>query len=304
MNRNEPESADGAAGLPPALILVAAVGAGACMDATIKHLSLTNPVVLVAFGRYLFGSLFSLGIWNHAGRPRISGEMWRAHSLRGVVIAACATTFFWALTVLPLAEAVTLSFIYPLLAPFVSRLILGERVRPASVAAAAIGFAGVLVAMLGAPPAEQSPQHGLGVAAVLISAGLFSLAMVLLRARARTDGAAIVGLMTSIVPGVILIGPAIAFSPPPDLRQLPEFLLLGALAAAFMYLMARAYARAEAQQLAPIHYTELVWASLIGFLVFHETPRPQIFFGAALIIAACLYTTFEERRPTLTKPRT
>jgi S-adenosylmethionine uptake transporter len=63
-----------------------------------------------------------------------------------------------------------------------------------------------------------------------------------------------------------------------------------------MYLMARAYAAAEAQQLAPIHYTELLWASLIGFIVFHETPRAQIYMGAALIIAACLYAAYDERR--------
>jgi len=283
-------------GLPPALVLTVAVAAGSAMDGTIKHLSLSHPVLLVAFGRYLFGALFSLTIWAHAGRPTITLEMWRAHALRGVVIAGCAITFFWALSVLPLAEAVTLSFVYPLLAPFVARVVLGERLRVTSVIAALIGFAGVLVALQGAPASEAPEQHALGVGAVLASAGLFSLAVVLLRARAQTDGAPIVGLMTSVIPGVILAGPALAFSAPPALDQWPLFLLLGALAAVFMYLMARAYAKAEAQQLAPIHYTELVWASLIGFLVFQEVPRPELYSGAVLIVAACLYATYEERR--------
>jgi S-adenosylmethionine uptake transporter len=222
--------------------------------------------------------------------------MWRAHGVRGIVIAGCATTFFWALTVLPLAEAVTLSFIYPLLAPFVARLIIGERVRTSSVASALLGFVGVIIAMQGAPPQAESPQHTLGVAAVLVSAALFSIAVVLLRARAQTDGAPIVGLMTSVIPGLILAGPAIVFATPPDFSYWPGFVLMGALAATFMYLMARAYSRAEAQQLAPIHYTELVWATLIGFVVFNEVPRPQIYFGAAVIIAACLYTAYDERR--------
>ena len=57
--------------------------------------------------------------------------MWRAHGVRGFLIAACAVTFFWALSVLPLAEAVTLSFIYPLLAPFVARAVAeGARSAP------------------------------------------------------------------------------------------------------------------------------------------------------------------------------
>jgi S-adenosylmethionine uptake transporter len=225
--------------------------------------------------------------------------MWRAHGVRGFVIAGCATTFFWALTVLPLAEAVTLSFIYPLLVPFVARLILGEPLRVSSVAAAVVGFLGVLLAMQGAPSQAESPQHMLGVAAVLTSAALFSLAMVLLRARAKIDGAPIVGLMTSVIPAMIVAAPAIAVSSPPTWGDWPGFLLLGALAAVFMYLMAAAYARAEAQQLAPIHYSELIWASVIGYVIFHETPRPQIFFGAALIIGACLFAAYDERRVAL-----
>jgi S-adenosylmethionine uptake transporter len=222
--------------------------------------------------------------------------MWRSHSLRGFVIAVCAVTFFWALSVLPLAEAVTLSFIYPLLAPFVARIVLKEEIRASSVICAVIGFAGVIVAMQGAPSEAESPQHDLGVAAVLTSAAFFSIAMVLLRERAQKDGAPIVGLMTSLAPGVILAGPTLAFATPPLLSDWPYFLLLGALAAVFMYLMARAYAAAEAQQLAPIHYTELIWASAMGYVVFHETPRAEIYLGAALIIAACLWAAYDERR--------
>jgi drug/metabolite transporter (DMT)-like permease len=285
--------------LSPALLLVLAITAGSAMDATIKYLTQTNHVLIVTLGRYVVGTMFSLAIWAQAGKPRVTPEMWRAHALRGFVIAGCATTFFWALTVLPLAEAVTLSFIYPLIVPFVAWIGLRERVRPQSLVAALVGFAGVIIATQGAPPVDQSPQHALGVAAVLISAGLFSIAMVLLRARAQTDGAPIVGLMTSLVPAVIIAAPAITIAPPPNWSDWPLFLLMGALAAVFMYLMARAYAKAEAQVLAPIHYIELIFATIFGILVFDELPRTQVFLGAALIITACLYTTWEERRLTM-----
>ncbi len=288
--------------LPPALVLTLAIVAGASMDATIKFLLQSNHVLLVSFGRYLFGAFFSLLIWWRAGKPVITKEMWRAHGLRGFVIATCAVTFFWSLSVLPLAEAVTLSFIYPLLAPFVAWVILKERVRPSSVLCALVGFAGVIVAMQGAPSETESPQHDLGVIAVLVSAAFFSVAMVLLRERAQKDGAPIVGLMTSVVPGLILAAPTIAFTTLPAATDWWFFLQLGALAAVFMYLMAQAYARAEAQQLAPIHYTELIYASLIGWFIFHEAPRMQIYLGAALIIAACLWAAYDERRLAL-KPK-
>lgn len=307
--------------LPPALVLTLAIIAGASMDATIKHLSQIYPVLLVAFGRYLFGALFSALIWWRAGHPQINAEMWRAHGLRGFVIATCAVAFFWSLSVLPLAEAVTLSFIYPLLAPFVAALILKERIRPQSVICALVGFAGVIVAMQGAPSEAESPQHDVGVIAALVAATFFSVAMVLLRERSQKDGPVIVSLMTSVVPGMILAGPALflvfngnalinaAFgtdwplmTAAPALSDAWFFLQLGALAAVFMYLMAQAYARAEAQQLAPIHYTELIYASVIGFVIFHETPRVQIYLGATLIIAACLWAAYDERRLAL-KPK-
>jgi S-adenosylmethionine uptake transporter len=281
---------------PPTLVLAFAIVLLSAMDATIKHLAMHNHVLIVVLGRYVVGTAFALAIWARAARPRITGEMWRAHAMRGVFIAIAASTFFWSLTVLPLAEAVTLSFFYPLIVPFVALVLIGERIRPASVAAALVGFTGVIAALQGAPSSEDNPRYWLGVGAVVTGAFAFAVSIVLMRARARSDDASIVGLLASFFPGLFVAGPAIVLSPPPRVEDWPFFLLMGGLAAAGLYLMARAYARAEAQQLAPIHYTELVWASLIGYLVFHETPRPQIYLGAVLIVAACLYAAYDERR--------
>lgn len=281
---------------PPALVLLAAIAFGSGMDATIKYLCQTNNVALVTTGRYLFGALFSLIPWLHAGRPKITREVFMAHVPRGMVVPLSGVAFFWALTVLPLAEAVTISFIYPLLVPFVAKVMIGEHVRVTSIIAALIGFAGVLIAMIGAPSVSASPVHAYGVAAVLFSAATFCVAMVLLRARAMKDGPVIVGLLSSLMPGLFIGIPAIALSAPPHWDQWWAFMLLGALAAVFMYLLSRAYAHAETQQLAPIHYTELIWATLVGFVIFHEVPRISIYFGAALIIVACLFSTYGERR--------
>ncbi len=282
--------------LPPTLLLVGGVAALSVMDATIKHLSDTNHTLIVVLGRYFFATLFSLAIWAQAGRPMITPDMWRAHGQRGIVIAIAATAFFWSLTVLPLAEAVTLAFFYPLIAPFVAFAIIGERPRATSLFAAGLGFIGVIIALQGAPSADAEPRYWLGVGAVILSTFAFAVSIVLMRARAPTDGAPVVGLLASFIPGLIVAGPAIAFAPPPRWEDWPFFVLMGALAAAGMYLLARAYAKAEAQQLAPIHYSELLWASLIGYFLFHETPRPQVFAGAVLIIAACLYAAYDERR--------
>src|SRR5215475_2713436 len=133
-----------------------AIAFGSGMDATIKYLCHTNNVALVTTGRYLFGALFSVIPWLHAGRPKITRDIVLAHIPRALMVSLCGVTFFWGLTVLPLAEAVTISFIYPLLAPFIAKAMLGEHVRASSFIAALIGFAGVLVAMIGAPSIAAS----------------------------------------------------------------------------------------------------------------------------------------------------
>lgn len=284
--------------LSPAAVLALAVLFGSAMDATIKHLAQTNHVLIVALGRYVFGALFALPSYWHAGRPPISAEMWRVHGVRGLLVACSGTGFFWSFTILPLAEAIALSFLGVLLIPVAAWLMLGERLRPANVLMALLGFAGVIVAAQGAPSQEDAPRHAWGVAAVLASAALFAVAMTLTRARAAKDGAATVALLASLMPAFFVAAPAIILAPPPLLSDWPIFLLMGVFAAAFMHLMAQAYAHAEAQQLAPIHYTELIWATALGYFFFAETPRVQIYFGAALIIAAGLYATYDERRLT------
>jgi S-adenosylmethionine uptake transporter len=283
-------------GLSPAALLVLAVLAGSAMDATIKRLVATNHVLLVVLARYLVGAMFSAALWLRAGAPAISAEMWRFHSLRGLLISISGAGFFWSFTVLPLAEAITYSFLGVLVIPFAAALMLGERLRLASLAAAGLGFLGVLVAAQGAPSALQSPDHLLGVASVVGAAALFAVAMVLMRARAQNDGPVIVSLLASLSPAFFMATPALALAPPPVWSEWPLFLLMGLFAACFMYLLAQAYARAQAQFLAPIHYTELLWASLFGFVFFTETPHPQIYAGAAIIVAAGLLAAYCERR--------
>ena len=85
--------------------------------------------------------------------------------------------------------------------------------------AAAIGFVGVIIAVTGAPNAEANSQHTLGLIAVLFSALTFAVSMVLMRARALADGPIIVSFMASLIPGLIVAGPAIALSPPPHLAD-------------------------------------------------------------------------------------
>ncbi len=268
------------------------------MDAAIKHLVATNEFLVVVLGRYLFAALFALLIWGQAGRPAIDAGAWRAHAVRGCVIAVSAVTFFWSLSALPLVEVIVISFIAPLMIPFVARLMLGERLRPRNIAAGLAGFAGVIVASLGAPAEAVTDKRILGTIAVLIAAVAYAVSMTMLRGRAGKDGPEIVGLLAAVIPGAIVAGPALMTGSVPPAGDLPQFIMLGLFGAGGMYYLAKAYATAEAQVLAPIEYTALIWAAVIGWFLFSEPVRPQVWAGAAIIIAACLWGAREPQ----TKP--
>lgn len=265
------------------------------LDAVTKQLSASEHTLMITFGRYLCALPFALLIWRRAGAPRVTGEMWRAHGFRGTVMAVAASLFYFGLGVVPLAEAITLSFIGPLLVPFLAAVMLGERLRFANVAASVAGFGGAAVAVTGGADAAAASGfdpglYRLGVLALIAFSALYALSAVLLRARAGRDGSAIVGVLATLVPCAVAVGPAFAFGGVPALGNVPLFLFAGALGAVSMWTLTEAYVRAEAQVLAPLEFTALLWGAVLGYVFFNEVPRVELWLGAAIIIGACLWS--------------
>ena len=279
----------------PSLAFVqSALGIGALcgMDAVVKYLAQSHDVTFVTLARYVSGSIFAVGVWWAAGRPPITRAMLPNQVGRGVLIAAMAMLFYWSLTRLALAEAITISFIAPLLVPPLASLFLGERLQPRFVLAGLMGFAGVLVTIQGAPVFDG--DRLLALAAVLGAAVLYAASLVLLRARAGQDGSTIATLFGAVVP-MLLLAPLAVGQAVPDATALGWFALLGLLGNIGIQLIARAYAAVEAQALAVMEFTALPWAALLGWLVFGEPVRAQVWAGAAIIAAACLWSARGER---------
>lgn len=265
------------------------------LDAVIKYLGTSEHTFVIAMGRYFCALPFAALIWVRAGRPRVTRDMWRAHSLRGLVIASSGSLFVWSVSVLPLAEVITLSFVAPLIIPFFAALLLKEELRFVNVAASFVGFGGAVVAVWGGHEAAAStggdPQlYLLGVAAMMVFSTLYALSAVLMRARAAMDGSAIFGILGTLIPGVLVTTPAVVFGHAPSLASLPAFLAMGVIGAASLWALSEAFARAEAQMLAPLEFTALPWAAAFGYVFFSEVPRPPMWVGAAIIVAACLWS--------------
>lgn len=259
------------------------------MDATIKGLSARYAVVEIAFARYAFGSL-AMGflVWRlRPGWP--SREAIRANGVRALLVVVTALSFFHGLSALPLAEALALSFLSPILIALFATLLLREPLRPPVLAALLVGFVGVGVVVHGQAEAGGSEARSLfGIAAVLLSALTYALSMVLLRARARRDPVITIVAIQNFGPALILGAPTALAWQAPGGFDLALLALAGLLGVAGHLVLSRAYAAAEAARLAVVEYTAMIWALGIGYAFFDEVPTVSTLVGAGLILAGAL----------------
>lgn len=283
----------------PLLLATGGIAALCALDATVKHLlHAGHPTLLVTFLRYATGSLVAAAVWAISGRPTLTRAMWPGHLARGVTVVTTAFLFFWSLTVLTLAEAVTLSFTSPLMIPFMARVLLGERLRRRALIAVGIGFTGVLIAVFGGGAGASGSFAGreLGLAAILTASVTYALTAVLMRMRGG-DGSALLTLTGAAIPALLLLPllPMIGTAPWAAMRSdpgaWPFVLFTGVVGNVGIQLLARAYARAEAQLLAPMEFTGLVWAAAFGWLFFGERVAPEMWAGGTIIIAAGLWSS-------------
>jgi S-adenosylmethionine uptake transporter len=277
----------------PFVLAVLGIASLCALDATVKELTRSYPVAYAVLGRYVFGTGFALAVWCWQGRPRLTREMLPAHLLRGTLITVTAFLFFFALTRLGMAEAITLSFIAPLLIPPLAHLLLGEKMRGPIVLAAFVGFAGVILTVQGAP--SFNGERALALAAILTSALTYALAAIVMRSRAAKDGATLLTLTSAVIP-MLLLSPAAVGAPLPTWWALGLAVLAGLLGNLGIQLLARAYAGAEAQALGVLEFTALPWAALFGWLFFDEAVRPQVWLGALVIFAACWWVGRADRK--------
>jgi S-adenosylmethionine uptake transporter len=257
------------------------------MDAVMKGLSIAIGAYNSVFWRMLVGLLLSSLLYLPARPPRPSREAMRFHIIRGLVGSVMALTFFWGIARLPLAEAVALTFIAPLLSLYLAAVMLKEPVGRRAVLASVIGFAGVLV-IVGARAGTPGDRDLWGAASVLVSAILYAYNIILMRQQALVAKPLEIAFYQYLVIGGVLAlaAPFLAVFPPAN--QWPNLVFAALLALVSLMLLAWSYARAEAHRLAAVEYTALVWAALFGLVIFGEEIAVSTLIGAALIVGGCI----------------
>ena len=283
--------------LLPMLMAALAVASLSLMDAYMKSAALAVGALSAAWLRSLIATGIALPLWLARGGRWPQRAVLTLHLQRSVVATFMALTFFYAITKLPLAEAIAISFVAPLIALYLARLMLGEIIRREAIAASLLGFAGTLVIIGGTVgQAEFDRDTALGLAAILTSAMLYAYSFILIRRQSQVAGPAEIATFHSGV-SVLLLGIAAPF-----LFEMPDSDTLRDLAAAAVLTVigamafAWAYARAEAQVLVPLEYSGFLWASVFGWLFFAERLTLPTLAGTAIIVGAC-WLAARGRRP-------
>lgn len=212
----------------------------------------------------------------------------RLHILRGVLVTVMGFLFFWGLIYVPLAEAVALSFIAPLIALYLAAALLKEAIGLTALFASLLGFAGALIIVFGQLSGNFGSDMMYGIAAILCSAVLYAYNLILQRQQALLARPAEIALFQNSTTCIVLLCVAPWFAAPPSTDHVPEIVLAAVLSTSALMILAWAYARAEAKVLIPVEYTAFVWAALLGWWFFSEQLSSRTLLGTALIVTACL----------------
>ena len=270
-------------------VALLAVAALSIMDAVMKHLVLAIGIIAVSVWRAVSNMAISAGLYLPR-RPRWPNRAnLTIHVWRSVIVTVMAFLFFWGIGRIPLAQAIALTFIAPLIALLLAAVVLDEKIGARSIAGSLVAFAGVLVIVLGQARAQPSPDMLMGTAALIGSALCYAVNIVLMRRQALAAGPLEINFFQclTILAIWIVVLPLVGIPQWPGGQWL-WIAVASVLSTSGTLLFAWAYARGEASYLSVTEYSGFLWAAALGWLVFREPVSLFTLAGALLIVGGCL----------------
>ena len=276
------------------VLMLTGIAGFAIMDATIKWMTADFPVIQVAALRSWFGlPLLCLVALRGGGLRSLHTSRPLVHAGRYLLVLGLTLTFFWALSQMKLVDAIAITFAAPIFITALSVPLLGEPVGLHRWLAVVAGFVGVLVML----------RPGAGVfqwasIVVLVSVVFYALLMITTRALKSTESPAALMLYPQL--GVSLTGILVApfFWVPPSLADLGLFAIAGLFGSVGIMCITHAFRLAPAALITPFEYSSLLWAALLGFLLWGDLPDSYTLAGAAIVIASGLYIIYRETAKT------
>lgn len=266
-----------------------------CMDAVMKGLGLAMGAYSALLWRTGAGVVVTGAIWATRRPAWPRPPVLRLHLARGVLAAAMALLWFHGITLVPLAEAVAISFFAPLLALWLAGLFLHEVISARAVLGSVLGLIGVAAIVAGRLGTAHGPRLVEGVAAIVASAVLYAGNLVVQRHQAQRASPFEIAFFQTATVFACLLPLAFWAAVRPTPAQWLPLIASAAFATVSLVLLSWAYARAEAQILVPSEYTGFIWLALLGWWFFGEALTVWTLAGAVLTVVGCLYAI---RQPT------
>lgn len=271
--------------------MLLAAAAFAVMTALVRVMGTTMHPFEIAFWRNLYGLLFMAPWIARVGFVALRTRRIGGYTLRAACGLSAMLLWFWAITVMPLDEAVALSFTAPLFASVAAVVFLGERMGMRRTGALLAGFAGTLVILRPGVQAIGQP------ALLVLAASLFiAISITMVKTLSRSESpAAIVTWMGVFMTPMSLIPAAFVWTWP-TLDETLMLIVMGAFATVGQVAMTRAYAVTDATVVLPFDYARLPFAAAIAYVAFAERPDEWTWAGAAIIAGSTVYIAHRESR--------
>ena len=256
------------------------------VDGIAKYLSSDYSPMFISWARYVVACLLivplSIARYKSDFLPK---TQLGAHLFRTFCLVTAMTLYFVSISLIPMATAASAFFISPIIATVLAVIFLGERLTIWKTLALSLGFAGVLFIVK--PGSSLQP----GVLLALLSGLMFAIYMIATRVASRASNP-IKTLTFQCLFGALLLTPQAIWNwKLPTVEYYSLFFALGLLSVVSHLLSIAAFRYAEASQLSPLIYLELVGTVMIGYLVFNNVPSMDVFAGAAMIIGGGLLAT-------------
>ena len=268
---------------------IAGIALFSVMDMVMKGLSLAIGTFSAMLWRALIGAVLAGALYLHHRPAWPDSATLRLHVRRGTITTLMAALFFWGLARVPMAQAIALTFIAPLIALFLAAVLLKEPIGRRTLLGSLGAFGGVAVIFVGQARSDPGPEALLGSAALLASAAIYAYNIVLMRQQALLARPVEIAFFQNVIFAAVLALaiPVVGF-PSVPVAQGGALLIAALLALGSHLLLAWSYARAGAAYLSTTEYSSFLWAMALGWLAFGERVSPFTLGGAVLIVAGCI----------------
>ena len=260
------------------------------MDGFAKYLSADLPILQITWARYFFTVAFTLPIMFFFFKKHLVwSDKPKLQILRGLILLSANICFFYAISVISLAKALTLAFIAPLIVTAFSPLLLGEKVGLRRWTAVIIGFTGSLIVIR-----PGFVEINLASLSALGTGFLYGFYLIITRKLSTSDNPLLTLLITGAV-GAVLVSLVIPFYwVKPTFNQWSLMAGIGIFACVGHIFLILSLKYADASKLAPLGYTEIIPNAMIGYYFFNEFPDNWTYLGLFIIILSGLYISWRQ----------